>query len=222
MRFEFLSYPMSADAPRPPAIPAPELSAFMTIERDGASVQRLNAYNHTGTHLDTAAHVLLGGISIEDFVPDDLVFHRIALCSFDLPDRCHILPEHLAPFEKDLRACDMALCRFGVEAIRKNQPERFSSLLPGFTPEAAVWLREHCPGLRCLGMDLPSMAVISDLENTMSAHHAFLEGNARKMLIIEEMKLDAVPPAGCRRIIVSPWLFAGMNSGPCTVWAEIP
>jgi len=212
---------MSAYAPRPPAIPAPGLTDFLTVEKNGAHVQRLVFYNHTGTHLDTAAHVLVEGVSIAAFSPDDLIFTEIAVCEFNLPDGFHIGPEQLVPYEKKLAASDMAILRFGVDEIRKNEPERFSRDMPGFTPDAARWLRERCPLMRCLGIDLPSFAVISDLEHTMSAHNIFLEGNERKMLIIEEMKLDCIPAQGFKQIIISPWLYHGMDSGPCTVWGEV-
>ena len=219
MPYIFLSYPMSAASPRPPAIPAPEIVDFMTIRNDGAGVKRVSFYNHTGTHLDTAAHVIEGGVSIENFAPEDLIFRDIAVISLDLPDKHRILPADLEPYGVRLSACDMAVFRFGVEEIRRGDPYRFSNLLPGFTREAAAWLRARCPRLHCLGTDLPSFAVISDLENTMAAHNVFLEGNDRKMLIIEEMKLDVLPP-GIIEIIVSPWLFDGMDSGPCTVWGR--
>jgi len=46
-RYVWLSYPLAIDGPRPPAIPAPELSALYTVARDGASVQILRVANHT-------------------------------------------------------------------------------------------------------------------------------------------------------------------------------
>ena len=77
MKLIWLSYPMSTTAPRPPAIPAPSVSEFQSIEKDGANVQFLQCYNHTGTHLDTAAHVLPDGASIVEFAPEELVYRKI-------------------------------------------------------------------------------------------------------------------------------------------------
>ena len=221
MKYAYLSYPMSRTAPRPPAIPEPEISDFQTIAKDGASVQKVTFYNHTGTHLDTAAHVFEDGISIEEFSPDELRFEKISFIPFDLPDKYHVTPDELKPFADSLQDCDMIIARFGVENIRANDGYRFSNLLPGITREAAQWLRSNCPKLRCFGTDLPSFAVISDLENTMTSHNVFLNGNENKMLIIEEMKLtEPEPLEGVERITVVPWFVEGVNSGPCTVIAE--
>lgn len=221
MKYVVLSYPMSRTAPRPPAIPAPEISDFQTIARDGASVQKVTFYNHTGSHLDTAAHVFEDGISIEAFSPEDLLFSHIAVISFDLPDRYHVMPEDLMPYAEALENCDMVMMRFGVEEIRAHDSYRFSNLLPGITREAAQWLRARCPRLRCFGTDLPSFAVISDLSNTMTAHNVFLQGNERKQLILEEMKLtDPAVLAKLKTVTVVPWSIEGVNSGPCTILGE--
>jgi len=210
---------MDGRSPRPPAIPAPEITDFQTVEQDGASVQYVTFYNHTGTHLDTEAHVFSTGISIEAFAPEDLIFRNVVILSFDRQNKYHMIAADLEPYVDILTTCDMAIVRFGVDGIRRNDHNRFSNMMPGFTCEAATWLREHCLKLRCLGTDLPSFAVISDLDNTMHAHNVFLEGSAKKMLIIEEMNLGALPEK-IAEIIISPWLFTGMNSGPCTVWAR--
>ena len=36
-RYVWLSYPLAIDGPRPPAIPAPELTDLYTVARDGAA-----------------------------------------------------------------------------------------------------------------------------------------------------------------------------------------
>lgn len=41
-----------------------------------------------------------------------------------------------------------------------------------------------------------------------------------KFIIIEEMKLDKKIKS-IHKLVVSPWLVEGMNSGPCVIWAEI-
>lgn len=216
----WLSYPMSADAPRPPAIPEPEVSTFMSIAKDGANVQRISYYNHTGTHIDTAAHVLEDGISMEEFAISDFIFKSVELIDLRLPDCQKITPPDLKPFEAKIAPCDMLIVRCGIGQIRLHEPGRFSNRMPGFTPKAALWLRQHCPCLRCLGTDLPSFAVISDLQSTMQAHNVFLQGNDKRMIIIEEMALDQAPER-LAEVIISPWLIKGVNSGPCNIFAKI-
>lgn len=215
-----LSYPMSPDAPRPPAIPAPQISTFMSISEDGANVQHVSYYNHTGTHIDTAAHVFEDGISMEQFELSDFIFNSVALIDLKLPDCHQIVPLDLMPYVDRIAPCDMVIVRCSIGKIRRDEHARFSNKMPGFTTEAAEWLREHCPHLRCIGTDLPSFSVIADLEKTMQAHNIFLRGNDRKMLIIEEMSLDGVSE-NIKQVLVSPWLIQGVNSGPCNVYADI-
>jgi kynurenine formamidase len=114
------------------------------------------------------------------------------------------------------------LVRFGVEDWRGSDPDRFSNHCPGFSVESAVYIHQHMPRLRMIGTDVPSIACIHALDETMRAHNVFFEcASMEKFLIIEEMKLD-IPLHTIRRITVSPWLVEGMNSGPCVIWAELP
>ena len=47
----------------------------------------------------------------------------------------------------------------------------------GKTTLMLQYIKENFKKLRCIGTDVPSFGVISDLENTMQAHNVFLEGN---------------------------------------------
>lgn len=217
----WLSYPMSTTAPRPPAIPAPSISEFQSIEKDGADVQFLQCYNHTGTHLDTAAHVFEDGAHITDFAPEELIYRRIKVLDLaGMADDTVILPEHLEGKLDDAEEAEALVVHFGVEDWRANQPERFSKHCPGFSIPAAQYIHEKMPKLRMIGTDVPSIACINSLEETMQAHNAFFSfAHTPHFIIIEEMKLD-LPLDGLQEILVSPWMVKGMNCGPCVIWAR--
>jgi arylformamidase len=217
--YKWLSYPLAMDAPRPPAIPAPQLSEYMSIEADGANVQMLQFYNHTGTHLDTAAHVLKDGISINAFGPEDLIYRRIAVIELSLPDDTVVTRAHLAGYEDSLKSCDACMIKFDTGKARAFEKERFSKHMPGLSHDAAQFILESAPGLRMVGTDSPSIACINSLQETMTVHNYFFEhAPNEKFIIIEEMKLDT-DLQKVKEIIVSPWLVEGMNSGPCVIWA---
>lgn len=220
MDVRWLSYPMSATAPRPPAIPAPKLTEFMSIAETGANVMFLQVYNHTGSHLDTSGHVFENGASICDFAPADLTFTRVqALDLTGLPDDTVVTPRHLQALAGGSQA-DALLLRFGVEGLRSGDPARFSAHCPGLNADAARYILSRMPALRMVGTDVPSIACIAHLNETMDAHNAFFEHpRGARFLILEEMKLDA-PLAGITKLTVAPWLVEGMNSGPCLTWAE--
>ena len=133
MKLIWLSYPMSTTAPRPPAIPAPSVSEFQSIEKDGANVQFLQCYNHTGTHLDTAAHVLPNGASIVEFTPEELIYRKIKIIDLTgTADDTVVTAELLEPWFTEPSDADALLVRFGVEDRRKNDHARFSNHCPGF------------------------------------------------------------------------------------------
>jgi len=221
MTYKWLSYPLSTSSPRPPAIPAPSITEFMSIEKTGANVQFLQCYNHTGTHLDTAAHVIEGGISIAQFTPADLIFDSIMVIDLSgtLEDTV-VTSEHLVAFMSENSDAEALIVKFGVEGWRQNDPKRFSNHCPGFSPKAAKYIHGKMPKLRLIGTDVPSIACINSLDETMMVHNEFfLLASLEKFIIVEEMKLDT-SLSDIRRIIVSPWLAEEMNSGPCVIWAE--
>jgi kynurenine formamidase len=204
------------DGPRPPAIPAPELTSLYTVARDGASVLILRVANHTGTHVDSPSHVVDGAIPITEFRPEELNFSRPVVIDLRLPDATVLMPSDLQPFVERLQEADLALFRFGYGEVRRSDPQRFSTQCPGFGVESARWLRQTCPQLRALGLDVPSVAVIAHLQNTMSAHNELLAGDGRRFLIVEEMNLDQ-DLGQLTEVRINPWLVQGMDSGPCSI-----
>ena len=215
-RYAWLSFPLGIDDPRPPAIPAPQLTPLYTVERDGANVQTLQAASHTGTHLDAPRHVIPDGLCIWDFSPEELIFQSPRVVDLPLPDAAVVSPQHLASVVPALADADLALLRFGYGSVRREDPERFSTRCPGFGVEGARWLRERFPSLRALGMDVPSLSCIAFLDETMAAHHELLGGPGRRFLVLEDMDLEQ-DLTGLREVRVSPWRVRGMDSGPCTI-----
>lgn len=220
MKLIYLSHPLSMEAPRPPAIPAPELTEFMNIERDGASVHRLAIYSHVGTHLDTAAHVIEGGRHITQYAPEELVFRRPVLVDLRVPDDTVIAPEHFAPYMERLQEADFLILRLGLEEVRAREHERFSRHSPGLEPETGRFLVNSLPKLRGFGMDAPSLAAICELDRTMTVHQEMLSARDGRFLVVEEMKLDALSESP-RALSLHPWLVEGMHSGPCSVTALV-
>jgi len=212
----WLSFPLNVADPRPPAIPAPELAPLMTIAREGAEVQILRVASHTGTHVDAPQHVIDGGVRITDFSPDELYFTAPVVIDLPLGDEAIVLPEHLLPWEDRLRGADIALFRFGYTPVRSADPARYSLHAPGFGVEAARWLRAHAPGLRAIGLDVPSLACIAALDETMTAHHELLGGEGCRFLVIEDMDLG-MDLTNLHAVRLCPWLVTGMDSGPCSV-----
>lgn len=212
----WLSYELDPADPRPPAIPAPVLRPLYRIASDGARVHLLELANHTGTHCDAPAHVIEDGLVIGDFAPAELVYHAVALIDLPLADAAIATPEDLSPLLPQLVDADLVLVRFDRGRQRRDDPDGYACRCPGFGAPAMRLLRERCPRLRAVGVDTPSIACIAHLATTMVAHHALLEGQGRRFLILEDLRLDAdLPPLA--RVEVQPWRVRGWDSGPCTV-----
>jgi len=215
-KYIWLSFPLDINGPRPPAIPQPSLKPLYSVAKDGASVQILQLASHTGTHVDSPQHVVEDGLSIHDFTPEELIFTKPRVIDLALDDAEIVTAELLKPFASSLQKADIALFRFGYGAVRRTDIARFSSRCPGFGVESARWLRENCPQLHALGMDVPSVACIAHLDRTMTAHNELLGGKNRRFLIIEEMNLEA-DLIGLKEVRVNPWLVKDMDSAPCSV-----
>jgi kynurenine formamidase len=219
-RHTFLSYPITADSPNPPAIPAVEIAPLYRVaEGDAANVSVLKVANHTGTHADAPAHVIEGGIKISEFEPQELLFNRPVVIDFHLGDGEVVLPSHLERFLDLAKNADLLLCRFGYGPVRRNEPARYSSKCPGFGIASAESLRKNLPSLRAIGMDVPSLACIEHLDETMAAHNVLLRGVGRRFLVIEDMNLEG-DLCGLSSVWVAPWLIAEIDSAPCTVVAR--
>ena len=217
----FLNFPLSADGPNPPAIPKPEFTPFMILAKgQDANVTTINVVSHTGTHVDAPSHVIEDGITITDFTADEFIFNHPVVFDLSLQDEQIVIPEHFFSLVEKGRYADLILFRFGYGKVRSTDPQRYSQKCPGFGIESANYLLKNFPTIRCVGMDVPSLACISALDKTMKAHNVLLAGNNGRFLVIEDMNLDQ-DLAGLKRVILAPWFIKGLDGGPATVFGEV-
>lgn len=220
-RYVFLSYPLSPDGPNPPAIPPMELTPFMSLAKgDEANVTLIKVVTHTGTHVDAPCHVVAGGITITDFRADEFVFDHPLVFNLSHKDDEEVMPDALQPLLEVGKDADLILFRFGYGLVRKTEPRRYSAHCPGFGLESARFLRENFPGLRAIGMDVPSLACIAYLETTMRAHNVLLEGEGRRFLVFEDMFLDR-DLSHLEQVIAAPWQIQGMDGGPAMILGRV-
>ena len=70
MKIVDLTQPLTAEMPVFPGTPPPKFNVKHTVESDGFREMEITMYSHTGTHLDTPAHVFLRGKKLEDYGAD--------------------------------------------------------------------------------------------------------------------------------------------------------
>ncbi len=219
--YVFLSYPLSMETPTPPAIPRMELSPFLSLEKgDDANVTLIKVVTHTVTHVDAPRHVTPRGLALSDFQPAELIFDRPVVLDLPLEDDALVMPTHLEGLSRGSSDADLVMFRFGYGEVRASDPKRYSSHCPGFGVESAGYLLEKFPRMRALGMDVPSLSCIRFLDRTMKAHNVLLEGEGRRFLVIEDMKLDQ-DLGGLASVIVAPWWISGADGGPATILGRI-
>jgi len=217
-KYIFLNYPLSSDGPNPPAIPKPEFTPFLSLAKgDDANVTAMKVVSHTGTHVDVPCHVLRDGITITDFKAEEFIFTHPVVMEMALKDDTIVMPEHLEPFVKKGQEADLLLFRFGCGPVRKSDPLRYSTKCPGFGVESAGFLLRNFPKMRCVGMDVPSLACIAYLSNTMAAHNVLLAGNGGRFLVVEDMNLDQ-DLSHLKSVIIAPWLIKDLDGGPATIF----
>jgi len=111
---------------------------------------------------------------------------------------------------------DILLFNSGWGKYRNNKI--YSCDNPGIHPEVGIYLREHFPRIRAIGIDWISISPYQDRELGREAHRAFLdqEGKNNSVLLIEDMDLSG-DLKGLTEVWVSPLRVERVDSAPCTV-----
>jgi kynurenine formamidase len=139
-----------------------------------------------------------------------------------LEDNELIEPENLRPALASLvPETDLILLRSRFGRFRADEA-RYVERSPGFGPAAAALLMEHLPKLRALAVDFMSISSAAHESAGADAHRVFLgctNDAARSILLVEDALLpDSLPPL--LRVFIVPWMFDGLDSAPCTMFAE--
>ena len=180
------------------------------------------AWNHAGTHIDAPAHMLLEGKPLTAFPIQDFVFHRPYL--LDVPKEANqlITAEDLYLHEQKIKDCDLLLLRTGFTRYREADPARYRDQNPGLSTDAGHYLSgARFPLLRAVGIDAISMAAPAHISEGVEAHKIlFCREDGSSVFLIEDMDLSS-DLSQMKRVFVVPLFIEGLDSGPCTIIAEI-
>jgi len=229
------SYPLDAKhILMPPGIAEPILRprSRMTPAPDGADVEgvRWESYNntsfidafvHTGTHVDTAFHVSKSRPNLGDFTIDDFIFEHPLLLQVAKTNEEKILPSDLEPHEAALRESDLLLIYTGFSRHRATDPERYIMKQPGFSPEVAEYL-VSLPKMRCVGADIMGIENIPEgrkADPPFPAHRAFLL-SGKKFLILEDPNIEPLVGKSLHRAFLVPLMFPEAEAMMVTAFAE--
>jgi len=214
-----LSHVITTSTPSYNLGPSIEIEPYKLIARgDSSNSYLIKLYNHLGTHVDSPRHFDERGRAITDYKPEELIFTKPVLIDITKKAGEGITREDLKLVKSEIEGADALLIRTGVQKLRDEDPITFACDGVYLTPEAAEYIVEELNNLRALGLDAISISSPKHREEGRKSHKKLLTG--RDFLIIEDMNLMG-KPKNLKQLIISPIMIEGIDSSPCTVWAEI-
>ncbi|HXW94096.1 MAG TPA: cyclase family protein [Nitrososphaerales archaeon] len=212
-----LSHHLSTSTPAFNNGPTVTISPVKQIATGGSSNNyAFSTPCHNGTHMDCPNHFDDAGRPVASFTMNDFVFERPSLIEIPKGDGELFTSADLTEHEGTIGNSDLLLIRTGYQKYRNSDPTRYSTKNPGFSAEGARYLLKF-PRLRAIGFDFISLSSVLHREEGREAHRALLKG--REFFILEDMDLSGYPRAAMR-VVVAPIFLEGVDSTPCTVFAE--
>jgi len=217
-----LSYVVGPGASYPDSPPDVIQPVERTANGDGANTTLVHHFLHNGTHVDTPFHFDPRGAPIDALPIEAFIFHSPLLVEVPKAPGEPVTPEDLA--RGDLANADALLVRTGFDALRDTDRAAYRVLYPGFTVEAARFIRD-LPRLRAVAMDFLSVdGYVSGHRSGYAAHHALLDADASTrppLLLIEDVNLAPLRGRTLRRLFALPLRFHGAEAAPVAVLAEV-
>jgi arylformamidase len=219
MRRLNLSFQLSSRTPVYPGAPDVKISAHRQM-KDGFSYNsyKIEAFNHSSTHIDAPAHVFLEGRPLNSFGLDDLTFNFPALIDVATENAELIQPEQLTRVSALSPKTDLLFLRTRHSQYRQSDPARFIENGPGLSLRAVNFLLKSLKNLRAVGVDFISVTSVQHLEEGVLAHRALL-GAHPPVLIVEDLNL-LQDISNLTKVSVIPVFIEGVDSSWCTVIAE--
>jgi len=213
-----LSHRLSETTPTYNKGPTLKITPVKRISKgDSSNDYSLQMPNHIGTHVDAPRHFDDEGPAIAEFELDELIFQRPAFIQMQKGESELIRSQDLSGTDEALAKADIVLIKTGFQRYRDVEPVLYATRNPGFSEDAARYLRDEFPNIRAIGFDFISLSAVQHRDEGRAAHRTLLRG--RRFLIVEDMDLSAcsAPP---KSIFILPLLIEGVDSAPCSVLAE--
>ena len=216
------SHHLSETTPFYKALRAPRLERLYDLSKgDACNSFYLTTSNHAGTHVDGPNHFNPAGRQIAEYDLSELVFTRPDVVDIQLDADELILPEHLTKCNECRSDCDFLFVRSGFGKFRTDA-EKYIEHNPGFSAAAADFVMDRFKGLKAVAVDFASIAAMEHMEEGCEAHRVFLgcgQYHDRPVLLVEDIRIpDPLPHL--HKIYLIPWLVDGLDSAPCTLFAE--
>jgi len=184
-----LSHTMHTGMPVFPGDDEPNMRRTHFVNKHGFANTAISMGTHTGTHVDTAAHLFVDAPTLDWLGPDNFtgwgaVVDLTSLNSLIKP----VIDQADLAFLSDVEALDFAILRTGWDQYWKT--DQYFVDFPTLSSTACRFLGGL--GLKGIGLDTPSPDPVDSLD--MPAHNALLNHG---MVIVENLtNLEALPSEG--------------------------
>lgn len=221
-RLILLSHPLDPLGPAWPGSPKIEIEPVRRLDQGATSnTHLLRVYSHFGTHVDVPRHFLPGGKAIGDLPIDAFAFDSPAVVDLGLGEGELVRAAHLEARLEALRDRDLLVFRSGFETARADH-DRYERRGPGFSVEAASYIRAHLPAVRGVAVDFISLSAWAHADEGRAAHRILLSDDpgGRPVLIFEDVRVSALAGTVPTRVLAFPLQIAELDGCPCTIVAE--
>jgi arylformamidase len=178
MKLIDLSHTIENEMPVYPDTPKVSIYQFSTVEEEGYAEKKIELGTHIGTHMDAPAHMIAGGRTLDQFLPDQF-FGKGLLIPFTheiLMNKSQEL--YLKSFEKYIEVSDFIILRTSWSRFW-GQSKYFKDY-PALDAGGASFLSSF--NIKGIGIDTVSIDMAENLH--FDAHHFLLE---KEILIVENL-----------------------------------
>lgn len=202
MQVHDISVTLGIEAAAYPGDVAFERSVQSTLAQGAPyELSSLTLSAHAGTHIDAPAHVVAGGMALDDYPVRSFVRPALVV---EVPDAPAVRPEHLVGAR--LRPGEALLFRTGNSRSGRSRQPVYAEQYVYLSSEAAALCVAHGAGL--VGIDY--LSVDPPHDETLAAHHILLGAG---VLVLEGIDLAGVAP-GRYLLVCLPLKMAHTEASP--------
>jgi arylformamidase len=175
MTYVDLSHDIHENMPVFPGMSSPKLDKPFTVRTHGYTETLISFLSHTGTHIDSPAHMQVNGKTLDSYEINSFVGQAILV---DVVGKMEISLKFLLSFEKLIETTDFVLFNTGWSKLWGKK--EYYVGYPALNVDCAIWLANK--GIKGIGLDCIS-ADISESKD-FPVHHALF---GRNKLIVENL-----------------------------------
>ncbi len=163
MRMIDLTHKISEDMPVYPGTERPRLEIANTYEKHGFKETLLTMFSHTGTHMDSPAHLFAGRPTLDSFPAEHFVGKGLVIDCSDLQEGERITMRYIEQAKEKADAAEFILFRTGWDKYWGM--DTYFGEYPCITEEVADYLINS--GKKGVGLDTIGIDPISDSNLTI-------------------------------------------------------